>query len=357
MSTLDERRVEFKQFVWNHAIDEFQVKYDECPPLPRPLIHWLRGLITPKNLGDATAMAAAIRAAVEAKPEYLLRLLQILGLTRNKIITDLKPTIRSENLKVAVSKPGAIFRSDEGAKLASDYLAPKVMAVFQGFSDTPSTDCLRALNQATWPGYIRQQRAKESGHEAERRVAFLLFECGLPFEPEEKLDNPKCGDALIDGISYDIICPKADLALMRVKSTVHTSNIGQYGESKDDLEIREARQSIDADPDRERITLVAMIDGVGFESNTAGLNGVLRTADEFCQFRTIWKIAVIAAAKAGRPVTVALPESQMAQFVDFCGRHGAKLTRREDVRNPEEWVIAGDAIVQVGENNSGTPLR
>lgn len=357
MSTLDERRGEFKQFVWNHAIDEFQVKYDECPPLPQPLIDWLRALLTPKNLADATAMAAAISTAVQAKPEYLLRLLQVLGLTRNKIITDLKPTIRSQNLKVATSKPAALFRSSEGAKLASEYLAPKVMAVFHGFSETPSTDCLRALNQATWPGYIRQQRAKESGHEAERRIALLLFECGLPFEPEEKLENPKCGDVLIDKISYDIVCPNEESALMRVKSTVHTSNIGQYGESKDDLEIREARQSIDGDPDHESITLVAMIDGVGFESNTAGLNGVLQTADEFCQFRTIWKIAAIAAAKVGRPVTVALPEAQMAQFVDFCGRHGAKLIRRQDIHDPDEWVSAGDALVQIGANNSGKTSR
>jgi hypothetical protein len=357
MSTLDERRGEFKEFVWNHAIDEFQLKYDECPPLPQPLVDWLRGLLAPKHIADASAMAAAIRDAVRAKPEYLLRLLQVLGLTRNKIITDLKPAIRSQTLRVATSKAAALFRSSEGARLASEYLAPKVMAVFHGFSEIPSAECLRALNQATWPGYIRQQRAKESGHEAERRMALLLFECGFPFEPEEKLENPKSGDVRINMVSYDLVCPGAESALMRVKSTVHASNPGEYGKEKGLSSIKLARERIDADPDRERITLLALIDGVGCESIKGLLDGVLQTADEFCQFRTMWKAAVIAGAKVGRPVIVALPEAETARFVDFCGRHGAKLVRREAVRDPEEWITAGDALVQVGANKSATPAR
>lgn len=357
MSTLDERRAELQRFVWDHAVDEFQVKYDECPSLPAPLIAWLSNLLTLENLADAAAMAGAIRAAIAEKPEYLLRLLQILGLTRTKITTDLKPTIRSQGLKVATSNPAALFRSTDGARLASEYLAPKVLAVFHGFSKRPSADCLRALNQATWPGYIRQQRAKESGHEAERRIAFLLSECGIPFEPEEKLENPKCGDVLIGGVSYDIVCPSVKSALMRVMSSTHPSNIGQYGESKINLEIKQARASINAETDHEGITLVAMIDGVGFESNTAGLTGVLETADEFCQFKTIWKVAVIAAARVGRKITVALPEALMAQFVPFCNRHNAELIRHEDVDDPDDWVSAGDALVQVAANSPGEPDR
>ena len=356
MTKLEERRAEFKQFVWNHAEDAFQIKYDECPPLPPGLISWLSSLLAPGNLRDMRTASAAISAAVASNPEHLLRLLQLLGLTRNKIITDLKPTIRTNGLRISTSTAAALFKSEAGAKLAADYLAPKVITVFGGLSEATAS-VLKTINQATWPGYIRQQRAKESGHEAERRIAFLLYECGLPFEPEEKLENPKCGDKLIDGVSYDIVSPSVEAALMRVKSTVHTSNIGQYGESKDDLEIREARKSIDKDRNRASITLVAMIDGIGFESNSAGLNGVLENADEFCQYRTIWKIATVAASKSGRDVTVALPRDQIAQFAAFCKRHGAKLVTLDDEKDRKAWVTAGDGLIQIGEKRVGAAAR
>lgn len=82
------------------------------------------------------------------------------------------------------------------------------------------------------------------GHEAEFRLARLLQDCNVSFVPLEKASNPLCRDETIDGVSYDLVVPSAQDARLRVKSTVHTANIGQYGESKDALEIREAMSAI-----------------------------------------------------------------------------------------------------------------
>ena len=73
----------------------------------------------------------------------------------------------------------------------------------------------------------------------------LLKNCGLPFQPVEKAENPLCPDKTIHKVSFDLVVPLEDAPVMVVKSTVHTSNIGQYGESKDDLEVREARKMLE----------------------------------------------------------------------------------------------------------------
>ena len=60
--------------------------------------------------------------------------------------------------------------------------------------------------------------------------------------------------------------------LVCVKSTVHTSNIGQYGESKDALEMTEAKNMIQQRFHRKTAPiLLAFVDGVGFETNRDGL--------------------------------------------------------------------------------------
>lgn len=186
------------------------------------------------------------------------------------------------------------------------------------------------------------------GHEAEYRLACLLKDCDLSFAPVEKAENPLCRDVIIDGMSYDLVSPSEESALMRVVATVHTANIGQYGESKDDLEIRKAIDAMQRAGDRDQVTLVAFIDGVGFESNTAGLTGVLTNADEFCQFRTIWKAAAIAACKVGRSTRVAIPNDQHARFAEFCDRYNVELISRADLPDaPDDWVEAGDGFIQV----------
>lgn len=189
---------------------------------------------------------------------------------------------------------------------------------------------MEALNQATWPGFIRQERAKRSGHEAEGRVALLLLSARMQFEPAEKADNPLCRDAQIDGLSFDIVVPNVKKPKLLFKATVHTSNIGQYGESKDHLEVDEARRWIDGKYGaNDRPVLVALIDGVGFESNRAGLDGVLEKADEFCQFRTIWKILVLASSALERKLTLLLPKTELVYFQDFLAVHSKWTTAKE----------------------------
>lgn len=346
---VDQRRQEFNDFVWNHAADAFQAKFDQCAELEDGEVAALTAILTAENLVDAKKLAGAIRRAIDTDSNFVFRLLQVIGLTRNKIIQDIKPIVRLEKLKgVSLSSPRVIFNSEKGAQLGSEYLARQLIRVFGHTKGHITAGVLEAINQATWPGYIRQERAKRMGHEAEYRLACLLKNCGLTFAPAEKAENPLCRDIIINGMSYDLVSPSEDAALMRIVATVHTANIGQYGESKDDLEIRKAITSMEKAGDRDQVTLVAFIDGVGFESNTAGLTGVLANADEFCQFRTIWKAATIAANKIRKSACIAIPTEQHARFAAFCNRYNANLISREKMPDaPAGWVEAGDGFIQV----------
>lgn len=344
--TLAERRAEFLRFVWNHGADAFQAKFDTRATLTPAEIKLLCDLLSPGNLKSIDVLAAVVRDCVNADGSCIPLLLQMTGLTRNKIIQDIKAFARSTCTTVSLSSLRSLFGSPTGAKLGSEYLARQLIRTY-GNSDSVSPSMLEAINQATWPGYIRQERAKRMGHEAEYRIACLLRDCKLPFAPAEKAENPLCRDVKIHGVSYDVISPSASNATLRIKSTVHTANIGQYGESKDDLEIREAAQAIAAEKaEGMDITLLGFIDGVGFESNRAGLDGVLSNTDEFCQFRTIWKAAAIAANKTRQALTAALPADQISHFKKFASRW--KLTIMPMPANRvavKGWVQAGDALI------------
>jgi len=304
-------------------------------------------MLNEKNLSDIDEMASAVQETLVSNMDRLVILLQLVGLTRNKIIQDIKAHARNEKLKVSTSSPEALFNTRTGANLASQYLANQLIRVFGHTKGRCNSELLEALNQATWLGYIRQERAKRSGHEAEYRLACILNDLGLPFAPKEKADNPLCRDAQVDGVSYDIVSPSVANPLMRVKATVHTSNIGQYGESKDALEMREAVESINKSGSSD-ITLLAFIDGVGFESNSAGLDGVLTDSDEFCQFRTMWKAAAIAAVKSNRRVRVALPRDLHSRFENFADRWKVEFVDRDALGDsPEGWVETGDGFTTV----------
>lgn len=347
-SEVDRRRTEFKDFIWDHGADAFQAKFDKCAALAASELATLKKLTTAELLQNSDALAKAIQASVAADQSVVRRLLQIVGLTRNKIVQDIKAYIRVNGHNVAVSTPEAIFRSKDGGRLGGEYLAKQIIRVFSHSKGSVSDGLLEALNQATWPGYIRQERAKRMGHEAEYRVACLLKDCGLAFAPAEKAENPLCRDIQIDGMSYDLVSPSGSDARMRVVATVHTANIGQYGESKDDLEIRKAIQAMTKAGDRDRVTLLAFIDGVGFESNAAGLTGVLTNADEFCQFRTIWKAAAIAASKVGRKSRVAIRRSDHGRFSQFSQAYGVSFVDRATLGDsPDGWVEAGDGFIQM----------
>lgn len=348
MTLLSDRIAEFGDFIWNHASDAFQAKFDQCAKLEAEEIKQIRAVLASRNLSDTQRLADAVRESVRQDRHFVNRLLQITGLTRNKIVQDVKAYVRHERLRVSTSSAATLFNTDLGAELGSRYLAEQLHRVFGHLDVKITPGLLEAINQATWPGYIRQERAKRMGHEAEYRLACLFSDCGIPFQPEEKAENPLCRDVVIGGMSYDLVSPSATNALLRIVSTVHTANIGQYGESKDDLEIKKAVNAIKKAGGRERVTLLAFIDGVGFESNRAGLSGVLSNADEFCQFRTIWKAAVIAASKINKSAEVSLKAEHRSRFAGFCSKYNAVVAERAAIRpGVGGWIEAGEAMVRI----------
>jgi len=347
------RRREFQDFVWNHTEDAFQAKFDRCACLTSAELRAIKRLLTPRNLADLDRLTMEVKRAVDQNRSLVKKLLQLVGLTRNKILQDVKAVVRQDRLRVSTSTPEAIFNTDVGATLGACYLARQLQRVFSSAAVRIEDALLETVNQATWPGYIRQERAKRMGHEAEFRLACLLKDCGLPFAPQEKAENPLCRDVTVGEMSYDLVSPSSERALMRILSTVHTANIGQYGESKDDLEIRKAIAAMERAGDRKQATLVAFLDGVGFESNRAGLDGVLSRADEFCQFRTIWKAVVIAAACSKRSATVALPADQVLRFGRFLQKYHATGVDLAHIRRTSQgWIEAGDGLVCISRTRS-----
>jgi len=342
---LKARKTEFEAHLWNHSEDLFQMHFDSQSKLNEESLAVLR-LITEeiRSGSDIESIKSAIYRLLVQNPDRVYILMQIVGLTRNKIITDLKAALPT------VSVPGKaelLHRSPDVWKHAGSYLATRLKTVLtpiSGFDKSELNDAFQSLNQATWPGWIRQERAKRQGHEAEHRIAIVLDSLKIPFEPAEKLTNPLCRDATVHDISYDLVVPGVKNPKVCIKATVHTSNIGQYGESKDALEIDQARDSLKANF-KTPPTLVAMIDGVGFRSNTAGLNGVLTGADEFCQFRTIWKVAVIGAAAIGKKLEVAIPDAN--EHRAFLDRFSASIKICAKKTESAEWCEAGEAWLRI----------
>ena len=343
------RRAEFASHLWDHTTDPFQTGFDERRPLSEEELSALRQITAAVGEGKSDeALADVILGLTRYAPEVLLSLMQVCGLTRNKIITDLRASVATAGMRVPAT-PAGLPRSPVW-RIAGPYLAfrlRKVLEPLTGRTAGPLDDALEALNQATWPGYIRQQRAKMQGHEAEFRLATLLVALDLPFEPLEKADNPLCRDAQLHGVSFDLVVPSVREPRVCLKSTVQTSNIGQFGESKGALEVTEAQDML-ARRYAESPALVAMVDGVGFRSNRAGLDGILERADEFCQFATAWKFALVAAASVGLGLEVGLPaghEQEHASFLERYLQSVRVVPLADDTRAQAGAVGAGEAIV------------
>ncbi len=352
METLDHRRAEFAANVWNHADDPFQMSFDERPPLSVAEVEALREVISTVLDESPERSAQIIGRALARDPVLMGHCLQLVGLTRNKIIQDLKAATRTGAVKVQVPSSYKGLPSSNAWKYAGPYLTKKLQTVFLPFAGdrTVLDAAIEALNQATWPGYIRQERAKRSGHEAEFRIAALHLACGIPFEPEEKAQNPLCRDLIIGDVSFDLVIPGAARPAVCIKSTVHTSNIGQYGESKDHLEVDEAKRMLDnAYGSNDRPVLLAFIDGVGFESNRAGLHGVLEKADEFCQFNTIWKAIMISSTKMSTPMTFIMPKNSRIAHSAFLSRHqgNSRVVDREGYNLTGDEIEAGETLILI----------
>ncbi len=345
------RRAEFEKHLWDHAADAFQMKFDERRSLTDAEQLLLAGVYKAATLADDDEALEKLQKELLKMGEALSVVLQICGLTRNKIISDLKASAAVKRGAITIPSNFSGLTRPGPWKVAGPYLLSRLRSVIGVIPSKAIeiSDVFEALNQSTWPGYIRQERAKRSGHEAEYRLATLLASVKIPFEPFEKADNPLCRDAQIDGISFDLVIPSVSHPQVVIKSTVHTANIGQYGESKDDLEIRQARDWIETRyPSGGGPTLLAFIDGVGFRSNRAGLDGVLSNADEFCQFKTIWKVALIAAARLKLPIQIALEEDARIEFAPFIEQWDANdmVVRHEELNSMVDWLTAGDALIR-----------
>lgn len=165
---------------------------------------------------------------------------------------------------------------------------------------------------------------------------------GIPFEPRLKAEQEIAADVQVGRESFDLVFPDPGAARACVISTVHTANIGQYGESKDAGDIAVAKEALDELPTHP--LLIGLADGLGFRSNRAGLEGVLRTADEFCQFRTMWKAVVIGAAVTGTTsLALWLPDPE--RFETFFRRYGEAIDLL--LERPDQGVEAGDGLFVV----------
>jgi hypothetical protein len=349
-SLLARRRIEFEQHVWNHAIDPFQAAFDERRPLTdaeKDALETIRRAVCGGASDDD--ISERTRELLARDERLIETLLQLTGLTRNKILVDLKAAPGSRRIPSSHLK---LSKDDEVWSLAGPYLAAKLRLVLAPLcqGDTASSrQFLESLNQATWPGWIRQERAKRQGHEAEGRLATILYAGDIPFEPHGKVDNPLCPDVTLHGVSFDLVIGSVEVPLVCIKSTVHTANIGQYGESKDALEVREAREMIDSEYKEDaRPMLMTLVDGVGFFSNRAGLDAVLTTADEFCQFRTLWKPVVLAGEMMGRVLTVAIDPDELERHPDYEGR-GTPWVKFEALSADHRALLGSDNVIEAGE--------
>jgi hypothetical protein len=330
MSELEQRREEFFRYVWDHTADPFVIGYEGRAPLTDAEMEWLQQVYQHCR-SDAEDASRNLRQLLESNGASLAALLlQVSGLTRNKIISDLKASLGKD---IAPKSYEHLHRSDVGVR----YLVRRLKRVFEPLYRSGierDADTLRgvfeALSQATYPGYIRQERAKRQGHMGEQRLAELLHALGVPFEPEAKLEQPLSRDVEIWGISFDLVIPDKENPKVLVQSMIQSANIGQFGESKS-IDIKRAMEAIRKNcPNAPPPFLVAFVDGVGFRSNAEGLNTVLETADEFVQFKTLWKFAIVVVHGMNR-VLLVRNHPELENFAEFLSRHQGAYEIRENL--------------------------
>jgi hypothetical protein len=346
MSELEQRREEFFRYVWDHTTDPFVIGYEARPPLTDTEAEWLQQVYQHCR-ADVENASRSLKELLESNGADLTALLlQISGLTRNKIISDLKASLGE------VAAPRSykqLHKFDSGVR----YLVRRLKRVFEPLYRSgieSDADTLRgvfeALSQATYPGYIRQERAKRQGHMGEQRLAELLHALGVPFEPKEKLQQPISRDVKIWDVSFDLVVPNSKAPKVLVQSMIQSANIGRFGQSKSD-EVKKAMEAIHQNcPHAPPPFLVAFVDGVGFGSNAEGLNTVLETADEFVQFKTLWKFAIVVAHGMNR-VLLVQSHPELENFAEFLSRHQGAYEIRE---NLPSGVEAGFTRVALKES-------
>ncbi len=345
------REAEFFDNVWDHSKDPFFLDFAISPPInddefvaTEQLIELIR-----KRTPTEKRIAELRKLILEKNLGFYF--LQLSGLTRNKIVSDVRASMAQvKGGRATPANVSGLAARDSSWNLAGPYLLARLDNILGPLSENPSgiRNSLEAIKRATHAGFMRQEVAKRSGHEAEARLARVLDSCGIKFEPAEKLTNPLCADIQLGAHSFDLVIPNAAKATICVKSTVHTANIGQYGESKDHLEVEAAANAlaIEFPEGTPKPILLALIDGIGFKSNRAGLKGVLEKCDEFCQYRTLWKVVLLAAKTTGKALSVDISEETHQKHADFFARHKLDaFLNREDFKHIGETPV-GDATIR-----------
>lgn len=332
-SAQSDREKLFFKYVWDHTGDDFYASFDIPPERKERLLNKAIALMENIQLPEEELVLLLTKLVNDGgapDTEFLAYVTQIAGYTRSKILSDLdaQKLPRPSSLEGLISKRGK-FQTHPSWKRAAAMLILRLREILIHLSEDDWKSRLRALDLATYPGYIRQKRAKYIGHYAEKVLAEVLDRLEIPFVPKQKKDNPLYGDVTLElqresgeseKESFDLIIPHDKEPVIAIKSTIHTSNTGQYGESKDKLEIEKARNLLDelSRKSSRKIILVALADGVGYKSNREALRGLFQYADEVVQFATLWKIPVMAAKELGLGhVTVEFYGTNTDQAEDF----------------------------------------
>src|SRR5690554_5134766 len=99
--SLAERRQEFERNVWNHSQDPFQLEFDERRNLTEEELTALQAVLDLVRRGATEdEVCECLRKQLQQAPDRVLLFLQIAGLTRNKIIQDLRAASAATGLRV-----------------------------------------------------------------------------------------------------------------------------------------------------------------------------------------------------------------------------------------------------------------
>jgi len=93
MSKLDQRREEFFRYVWDHTADPFVIGYEARAPLTDEELQWLQQVYQCCQADVEIATPRLKELLVNNGANLTALLLQVSGLTRNKIISDLKASL------------------------------------------------------------------------------------------------------------------------------------------------------------------------------------------------------------------------------------------------------------------------
>lgn len=132
---LKERYEEYRSHVWDHTQDPFQLTFDFRRPLVEHELRVLVELTRALNYGeDDAALATTLRGLLAQEQEAVFVVLQLIGLTRNKILTDLRAATAGSGATLP-SKVTQLARSAAAWDYAGPYLAAKIRRVLAPVSD------------------------------------------------------------------------------------------------------------------------------------------------------------------------------------------------------------------------------